>query len=191
MASDGRPPPPIVLYDANLLYPFHLRNLLVQLGVNGIVSPRWTDAIHDEWIRNLVAAGSATRERLVRTRDIMKRALPDADVRNYEHRIASLTLPDPGDRHVLAAAIESGAETILTFNVRHFSADVLAGVCLTAKEPDPFLCNLYDADPEAMLAVVDDARVNLSRTAPSGPEFIAAIERQRLTIFASRLRRTC
>ena len=188
MASEGRSPPPIVLYDANLLYPFHLRNLLVQLGVNGIVSSRWTDAIHDEWIRNLVAAGSATRERLLRTRDIMKRALPDADVRNYEHRIATLTLPDPGDRHVLAAAIESGAETILTFNVKHFPADVLAGVRLTTKEPDSFLCDLYDADPEAMLAVVDDARANLSRTAPSGPEFIAAIERQRLTAFATRLR---
>ena len=190
MASEGRSPTPIVIYDANLLYPFHLRNLLVQLGVNDIVSPRWTDAIHDEWIRNLVAAGSATRERLVRTRDIMKRALPDADVRDYEHRVASLTLPDPGDRHVLAAAIESGAETILTFNVKHFSADVLAGDCLTAKEPDPFLCDLYDADPEAMLAVVDDARANLSRTAPSKPEFIAAIERQRLKDFAARLRRS-
>ena len=155
MDSEGRAPPPIVFYDANLLYPFHLRNLLVQLGVNG---PRWTDAIHDEWIQNLVAAGKATRERLLRTRDIMKRALPDADVRKYEHRIASLTLPDPEDGHVLAAAIESGAETILTFNVKHFPADVLAGVRLTAKEPDPFLCDLFDADPEAMLAVVDDAR---------------------------------
>jgi hypothetical protein len=75
MASDddGPSPPPIVLYDANLLYPFHLRNLLVQLGVEHIVRPRWTVAIHDEWIRNLVASGKATRARLLHTRDIMKR----------------------------------------------------------------------------------------------------------------------
>ncbi len=50
MASDGDAPPRIVLYDANLLYPFHLRNLLIQLGVNYIVAPRWTDEIHDEWV---------------------------------------------------------------------------------------------------------------------------------------------
>ena len=97
MASEGHAPP-IVLYDANLLYPFHLRNLFVQLGVNNIVQPRWTDAIHDEWMRNLVASGKATYERLARTRDILKRVLPDADVRGHEHRIAGLTLPDLDDR---------------------------------------------------------------------------------------------
>jgi hypothetical protein len=70
MASEGGVQPPIVVYDANLLYPFHLRNLLVQLGVHHIVAPRWTDAIHDEWIGSLVAAGKASRERLLRTRDI-------------------------------------------------------------------------------------------------------------------------
>src|SRR5271165_1577901 len=109
MASEGgTQSPPVVLYDANLLYPFHLRNLFVQLGVNFIVSPRWTDAIHDEWIRNLVSTGRQTRDRLLRTRDLMRRVLPDADVRGYEPRIAGLALPDPDDRHVLAAAIESG-----------------------------------------------------------------------------------
>ncbi|HUB46070.1 MAG TPA: hypothetical protein VMB73_13880 [Acetobacteraceae bacterium] len=92
MDSDGEPgPPPIVLYDANLLYPFHLRNLFVQLGVNHIVVPRWTEAIHEEWIGSLCADGRATRERLLLTRDIMNRVLPEANVRDYEHRIGSLT----------------------------------------------------------------------------------------------------
>lgn len=190
MASEGgAQPPPVVLYDANLLYPFHLRNLLVQFGVNHIVRPRWTDAIHDEWIRNLVAAGKAKRERLIRTRDIMKRVLPDADVRGYEYRIAGLTLPDPGDRHVLAAAIEAGAGTILTFNVKHFPVRALAPFGLVARDPNAFLCDLHEADPEAILAVVDAARLNLSRTAPSGAAFIEAVERQRLPGFAARLRR--
>jgi hypothetical protein len=106
MESDGTPPSmPVVLYDANVLYPFHLRNLLVQLAVNDIVEPRWTDLIHDEWIRNVAAAGIAGRDRLLRTRDIMKRVLPGADVTGYESRIEGLSLPDPDDRHVLAAAI--------------------------------------------------------------------------------------
>ncbi|HXT80018.1 MAG TPA: PIN domain-containing protein [Acetobacteraceae bacterium] len=178
-AVAGRPL--VVLYDANLLYPFHLRNLFVQLGVHRVVTPRWTDAIHDEWIRSLVESGIATRERLLRTRDIMKRALPDADVRGYEHRIAGLTLPDPGDRHVLAAAIESGAGTILTFNRRDFPNKVLAPFGLTVQDPDAFICDLYAADPEAIVAVVDAARLNLSQTTPTPAEFLEALRRQRLT----------
>jgi hypothetical protein len=103
----------------------------------------------------------------LRTRDIMKRVLPEADVRGYESRIAGLVLPDPNDRHVLVAAIEARAEAILTFNVRHFPAEALAPFGLVARDPDAFLCNLHEADPEAILAAVDAARLNLSRTAPS------------------------
>src|SRR3954469_9882665 len=78
--------PPVVLLDANQLYPFHLRNLLVQLGVERLIDVRWTDAIHEEWIANLVRDGRVTRERLLRTRDIMKRVLPSADVHGYPLR---------------------------------------------------------------------------------------------------------
>jgi hypothetical protein len=187
-SEGGAQATPVVLYDANLLYPFHLRNVLVQLGANHIVEPRWTDAIHDEWIRNLVAAGRETRDRLLRTRDIMKRVLPEADVRGYEHRISGLTLPDAGDRHILAAAIEAGAGTILTFNLKHFPAEALAPFGLTAREPDAFLCDLYATDQEGVLAVVNAARLNLSRTAPSVASLIDALERQRLVGLASRLR---
>ena len=77
---------PIVLLDANLLYPFHLRNLLVQLGVNQLIDVRWTDTIHGEWIDNLVASGKVKLERLTRMRDIMKRVLPNATDTNYENR---------------------------------------------------------------------------------------------------------
>jgi hypothetical protein len=186
MASDGAPP--IVLYDANVLYPFHLRNLLVQLGVNDIVEPRWTDMIHDEWIRNIAAAGAADRDRLLRTRDIMKRVLPGADVTGFEPLIDTLSLPDPGDRHVLAAAIAGGAEAILTFNVRHFPASALDPFGITCRQPDAFLCGLYDCDPEAVLAATDAARLNLSRTAPDHAMFIDAVARQSLPEFAHRLR---
>lgn len=185
----GAHPPPIVLYYANLLYPFHLRNLVIQLGVNYVVRPRWTDAIHEEWIGKLVASGRETRERLVRTRDIMKRVLPDADVRDYEHWIAGLTLPDPDDCHVLAAAIQSSAEVILTFNLKDFPSKALAPFGLVARDPDAFLCELYEADPEAILAVVEAARLNLSQTVPSQGTFIEVLNRQQLPKFAARLRR--
>jgi hypothetical protein len=38
--------PPVVVYDANVLYQFHLQNLLVQCAVDRLVAARWTDEIH-------------------------------------------------------------------------------------------------------------------------------------------------
>jgi hypothetical protein len=77
MASEGRGRPPPVVVDANLLYLFHLRNLLVQLSVDKFITPRWMDCIHEEWIGNLVAAGKAPRNRLLLTLGLMNDALPD------------------------------------------------------------------------------------------------------------------
>jgi predicted nucleic acid-binding protein len=179
---------PIVLLDANLLYPFHLRNLLVQLGVNQLIDVRWTDRIHDEWIDNLVASGKVNRARLNRTRDIMKRVLPNATVSNYENRISNLTLPDPDDRHVLAAAIEAGASILLTFNLRDFPTEAMAPFAIAAREPDGFLCEIHDEDPEAAVAAAEAACENLSISAPTMLEFVDFLERQRLMNFAKRLR---
>ena len=190
MASDRTPSAPLViLLDANLLYPFHLRNLLIQFGVERLLDVRWTDAIHDEWIGNLIADGRATRERLMRTLDIMCRVLPKADVRGYEHRIAGLILPDAGDRHVLAAAIEADASVLLTFNLADFPHASLAAHGVVARDPDDFLCELHASDPEAVEAAVDAARNNLRITAPEMDEFINILERQRLVTFASCLRK--
>lgn len=188
MASDHRPPAPsVVLVDANLLYPFHLRNLLIQFGVERLIDLRWTAEIHEEWIGNLVASGRATRERLTRTLEIMSRVLPKADVRGYKHRITSLVLPDAGDRHVLAAAIEAGASILLTYNLTDFPSASLAPYGVTACHPDDFLCELHAAHPEAVEAAVNLARENLTVTAPTMGEFVEALERQRLVRFAARI----
>ena len=79
----------------------------VQLGVDAVIAPRWTTRIHAEWISNLVAAGRAPEGRLMLTLDLMNGALPEADVQGWEARMDGLTLPDPDDRHVLAAALVS------------------------------------------------------------------------------------
>jgi hypothetical protein len=47
--------PVTIICDACILYPFHLRNILVQASVDGLYVARWTDEIHDEWTRNLPA----------------------------------------------------------------------------------------------------------------------------------------
>src|ERR1700751_1402422 len=101
---------PVAVYDACVLYPFHLRNLLVQCAVDGVVEARWTSEIHDEWIRNLSANDpTLPLSHLRAARDLMNAVLPAATVVGYEPIISSVELPDPNDRHVVAAAIATRA----------------------------------------------------------------------------------
>jgi predicted nucleic acid-binding protein len=152
------PDPPIVVYDACVLYPFHLRNLLIELAVHGLVAARWTDTIHDEWIRNLAATRGIPHARLVMTRDLMKAVLPNANVQGWERLVGGLMLPDANDRHVLAAAIIAQASMILTWNTRHFPASALDAHRIKVLDPDSFLVDLCDRDPETITAVLDAAR---------------------------------
>jgi len=87
--------------DACVLYPFHLRNILVQASADGLYEARWTNEIHDEWIRNLIASiPEIPLERLQLTRQLMERALPTAKVSGFHRHIPSVRLPDPDDRHI-------------------------------------------------------------------------------------------
>lgn len=110
-----------VIYDANVLYPSVLRDLLIRVAQARLVRARWTDRILDETFRNLVANRPDLDPRaLARTRTLMNEAIPDVLVTGYEPLIGILDLPDPDDRHVLAAAIKVGAQMIVTDNLRAF-----------------------------------------------------------------------
>jgi len=181
--------PTIAVYDACVLYPFHLRNLLVQCGVDRLVDVRWTDAIHEEWMRNLAAgAPNISVERLTKTRDLMKQVLPAADVTGYDQHIPNLTLPDANDRHVLAAAIAGRASHVVTWNLTDFPTAVLAGHDLVAQDPDDFLMDLYTSVPDATVSSAANARRNLRKSMPSAADFIDALARQGLTRLSAVLR---
>jgi hypothetical protein len=180
---------PVVLYDASVLYPFHLRNLLVQLAVERVVTARWTDAIHEEWIGALARDGRVARDRLVRTRELMKAVLPEADVRGYEHCIAGLELPDPDDRHVVAAAIEARAPVIVTRNLRDFPPASLEPHGIRAEDPDGFLTRLHAAAPELIAAVAEALRRNLRLTVPSAGTYLDTLRHQGLSALVARLGR--
>ena len=185
MASE----PPVAVYDACVLYPFHLRNILIQCAFDGLVEARWSDAIHAEWIRNLAAnTPSATVARLEATRDRMKAVLPMADVTGHDALIPDLSLPDPDDRHVLAVAIAAKASVIVTWNLKDFPAEALEPHGVACRSPDEFLTDLHATFPAALIDSVARARQNLRKTLPSTDAFIAAVERQNLTALAAILR---
>ncbi|WP_249192517.1 PIN domain-containing protein [Burkholderia cenocepacia] len=135
------------VYDACVLYPAPLRDFLMWLGLSGRFRARWSQAIHEEWKRNLlINRPDLTRVQVDRTSDLMDRAIPDGLVEGYEALVAGLTLPDPDDRHVLAAAIRCGASVIVTFNERDFPNDLLAPYGIESQHPDEFVDNLLDLD---------------------------------------------
>ena len=182
--------PPVAVYDACVLYPFHLRNVLIQCAFDGLVEARWTDDIHAEWMRNLAGSSPGTSlERLQATRDLMKAVLPDADVADHRTLIPNLSLPDPDDRHVLAAAIAVKASLIVTWNLKHFPAADLRPHGVTAISPDDFLVGLHSSHWSALIASIKLARQNLRRTLPTAEEFVDALEAQGLTRFSAILRR--
>ena len=129
----------IVVYDANVLYPNTLRDLLLRITQAGLVQAKWTSQILDEMIRALsrnrpdIPAG-----KLDRLRDLMNQAVRDCLVTGYEPLVEGLKLPDPGDRHVLAAAIRAGAQVIVTSNLKHFPSADLQPWDIEAKAPDDF-----------------------------------------------------
>lgn len=118
------------------------------------------------------------------TRDLMKIVLPEADVLDYGPLIPGLQLPDPDDRHVLAAAIAGGASVIVTWNLKDFPAAELGRHGLACQTPDAFLSRLYAVTPEAMIASLDRARRNLRKSTPTADAFLDAIERQGLVEIA-------
>jgi len=180
--------PAVVVFDACILYPFHLRNIVVQIAVDRLVEARWTDEIHDEWIRNLAAnTPSIPIERLQITRRLMDDALPHAMVSGYQGHIRAVTLPDPDDRHVVAAGIAGGASVILTWNLRDFPARELKKHGLRRQTPDSFLVDLYDNAPDLIVASLAHARRNLGKTRVSASSFVDILKNQKLTLLSDRI----
>lgn len=154
---------PVALLDANVLYPARLRDLLVRLAIAGLYQARWSEQILEECFANLIAdRPDLPVDHLKRTRNLLGVAVPDAVVTDYQHLIATLDLPDPDDRHVLAAALVARAEFVVTANLADFPARSMPAEVMVLS-PDDFVLKLIHADPEAVAAVVDDQAAALRK----------------------------
>src|SRR5690606_14407304 len=147
--------PAVVVYDANVLYPSTLRDVLIRVGLARLAYPKWTERVLDEVFRNLRAnRPDLDPARLDRTRRLMNDAIRDAIVTGYEHLTDQLDLPDPDDRHVLAAAIHAEAQVIVTRNLRDFPTGRLSAWGVEAQHPDDFLTTLHQDRPDALVGIV-------------------------------------
>jgi len=178
----------VVIYDACVLYPAPLRDFLIRLARTNLFSAKWTDHIHDEWIRNLSARRPEIAERLQRTRELMDRAVPDCLVQGYEPLVEGLELPDRDDRHVLAAAIRAGAQAIVTFNLKDFPESSLARFDLEALHPDVFAEQQMNLAEGAVLRAAKEARIALRDPEVDPDSYIDTLQKQGLVVTAQRLR---
>lgn len=136
-----------VVLDANVLFPFTLRDTLLRAAYADLYQVRWSAEILDETTRNLIGTGRMTDEQAKHLVEEMSMAFPEAMVEGYEP--LTPTMPnDEKDRHVAAAAVKAGAEVIITNNLKDFR-NLPPGT--EAQSPDTFLCDLFDLEPSLMV----------------------------------------
>lgn len=169
-----------VVYDSCVLYPAPLRDLLMELASASLFRAKWSDDIHDEWIGALLGDRPELAERLARTRKLMDEAVLDCLVTGHYDLIPSLELPDPDDRHVLAAAIHAGADAIITFNLKDFPKEVAAQYNVEVLHPDDFIEFQYDFENAAVIIAAQRCRSRLKNPPLSVEEYLEVLARQKL-----------
>jgi predicted nucleic acid-binding protein len=182
-------PSPTVLYDACVLYPAPLRDFLIELATANLFQARWTNAIHDEWIRNLLINRPDLKlEQLQRTRQLMDRSVMDCMIKGYEHLIPAISLPDRDDRHIVAAAIHAKADTIVTLNLKDFPEAELSKYNLDAIHPDEFISRQFELNASSVVIAAQRCHGRLKNPPKSAEEYLDALLTQSLPKTVAALR---
>jgi hypothetical protein len=177
-----------VVLDANVLYPFRKRDILLRFAHAGFFRAYWTDRIEDEWTRSLLAQKPDAAASIEAQLAAIREHFPEALVTGYEPLIEALTLPDPADRHVLAAAIRCGAQQIITENLVDFPDDALAPFSIEANGADNFLLQTFELYPADAVEVLSRMRQNYRNPPFTASEFIFDLTAKGMPKLASRLR---
>lgn len=180
-----------VIYDACVLHSPALRDLFLRVAEAGLCRARWSEEILEECFQSILRRRPDLVEaKLLRTRGFLRTAIPDCMVAeaDYKPLIDVLTLPDAKDRHVLAAAICSGAQEILTANLRDFPQTVLARYNIEARHPDDFLLRLLTVQEGAVIQLIKEQQAGLKSPPRSMLELLDTLHGERLIKSVARLR---
>ena len=160
----------------------------MHLAMSGLFRAKWSNLIHDEWIRNVLKnRPDLSPDQLARTRLLMDAHARDCVVEGFEHLIESIPLPDPNDRHVVAAAIAGKASKIVTFNMSDFPTRATTPFGIKAVSPDNFICELLDLSESAVCTAVRNLRQSLRNPPKTASEVLERLEAQRLPKSVARL----
>jgi predicted nucleic acid-binding protein len=135
-----------VVLDACVLIPMPLADALLRMAeAPRLYLPKWSQSIMDEVTRNLISKWDMPTEKARRREEELRRHFPEAWVDGFESLIDGMK-NDPGDRHVLAAAVRSHSELIVTYNRRHYPPASVQAWEIDVQGPSAFLRGLYDLD---------------------------------------------
>jgi predicted nucleic acid-binding protein len=174
--------------DANVLYPFRVRDLLLRFAEAGLFRLCWSRQILNEWERSLLASKPQLEASIRSQRLAMEEAFPEALVDGHEPLINALDLPDSDDRHVLAAAICAGAQLIVTENLRDFPEERLAPFGIEARSADAFLAGTFELYPTQATLALKRLRAEYSRPPMTASELVMDLLRVRLPLTAAMAR---
>ena len=144
--------------DACVLYPTVLREILQGAGAAGLYQPVFSDRILREWVLATAKLGPDAPVFAAAEAATLRAIFPRAVIREHPEIEARLHLPDANDVHVLATAIASGADAIVTFNAQDFPGHTLAAEGVSRRDPDGFLWELHSHHPETFAGIVETVR---------------------------------
>ncbi len=175
----------IAVIDACVLYSALLRDFTMRLIIEDALDARWTEQIHTEWTRNLLQdRPDLTAAGLRKVCDLMNRFARNAVVTGFEEYIGTLQLPDPKDRHVLAAAIHAKASVIVTFNLKDFPKSALKPYGIRMLHPDAFFLEIIQSYPDAALVALRKQRAPLLNPPVSQKDFLLQLEQLKMPLTA-------
>ncbi len=180
--------PFVVVLDANVLFPFRVRDVLLTFTQEGLFRARVTDEILDEWTRNLIALKPHLEESVRQQEAAIRETFEECFVTGYQPLIAGLDLPDPDDRHVLAAAIRCSAQVIVTENHRDFPSEVLDDYGVETLGADDMLANTYDLYPSGGARALRRVRKRYENPPMTPSEFLLDLTRHGLSKLAAQAR---
>jgi predicted nucleic acid-binding protein len=161
----------------------------MEVALTDLFRAKWSSMIHDEWIRSLLKnRPDLSADNLKRTRELMDANVRDCIVENFEDLIPALQLPDPKDRHILAAAIRGRADVIVTYNLKDFPETDLRKYGIAPQHPDEFLAHILDLAPGTVCAAAQTHRKRLGNPGKTVDQYLEVLERQALNEFVAGLR---
>jgi len=172
--------------DACVLVPMALCDFLLRLAEEpALYRPLWSVDILNELSRTLQEKMKKTPEQAEWRLSQMQSAFPEAMVSFPTDLIKGMDcVPDPQDRHVLAAAVMGRASAIITQNLKHFPHECLEKYGVLIQSADGFLIDQYHLEQQVVLDKLDDQAIGISQTRavvvgalkPSAPEFCKLLE---------------
>jgi predicted nucleic acid-binding protein len=163
--------------DANVLHPAFLRAALLWFADARLLRPVWSKDVLMEWRRSVRRRhGDMDDVKCDRLQQAFTAQFPDAEVSDYEPFINVIELPDPDDRHVLAAAIVGKCNGIITANLKHFPVEAVAKFGIEVVHPDEFIVNVIDLDENKAIGACKRHREAMGISKPSVEQYLERYE---------------